>query len=109
MTHLYGLNSCFYDNCDKKIIIIINEKEGKDKLKNACLTRLDPKTFVPSLRGFTTRPRGLSGLYPSKSFDLNKTHVITNAFQTKMCFSKLQNSVRKPNFPRQKTRFPPKS
>ena len=25
-----------------------------------------------------------------------------NAFQTKMCFSKLQNSVRKPNFPRQK-------
>ena len=32
-----------------------------------------------------------------------------NAFHTKMCFSRLQNSVRKPNFPRQKTRFPPKS
>ena len=28
MTNLYGLNSCFYDNCDKKKIVI-KEKEGK--------------------------------------------------------------------------------
>ena len=28
MTQLYGLNSCLYDNCDKKKIII-KEKEGK--------------------------------------------------------------------------------
>ena len=31
MTHLYCLNSCFYDNCDKKIV---KEKEGKRQGKN---------------------------------------------------------------------------
>ena len=39
----------------------------------------------------------------------SKIQSLFNAFQTKMCFSKLHYSVRKPNFPGQKTRFPTKS
>ena len=76
MTNLYGLNSCFYDNCDKKIIIIIKEKEGKRQGKK---THLRPDSNLEPLfqrDGFTTRPRGLSRLNPAKSFDLNKTDVI---------------------------------
>ena len=42
---IYGLNSCFYDNCDKKIII--KEKEGKRLgKKNVSFTRLEPGTFI---------------------------------------------------------------
>ena len=61
MVNLYGLNSCFYDNCDKKVMII-KEKEGERPL---CQNY-----------GFTTGPRGHSRLCHSKSFDLNKTDVI---------------------------------
>ena len=50
----------------------MKEKEGK---KNACLTRLDPGTFAPTLR-FTSRPRGLSHPEVAKSFYLNKNDVI---------------------------------
>ena len=37
MTHLYGLNSRFYDNCDKKIII--KEKEGKRRGKKRIMSK----------------------------------------------------------------------
>ena len=59
-----------------KKIIIIKEKEGKRQgKKDACPTRLDPGTFVPTLR-FTTRPRGHSHPEVAKSFYLNKNDVI---------------------------------
>ena len=46
MTILYGLNSCFYDNYDEKIIV--KEKEGKRQgKKKACPMRLEPGTIVP--------------------------------------------------------------
>ena len=48
MTRLYGLNSCFYDNWDQKNN---NKRKRRKKArkKNACPTRLDPGTFIPTL------------------------------------------------------------
>ena len=84
MTHLYGLNSCFYDNCDKKIIII-KEKEGKRQGKKTLLRR--DSNLGPLLQqyGFTTRPRGLYRLHSAKSFYLNRT--LPKRFKTCKMFS----------------------
>ena len=76
MTNLYGLNSCFSDNCDKKIIIIKKEKEGKRQGKKSHVRRDSNLGSLFQHYGFTTRPRGHSRLHSAKSFDLNKTDVI---------------------------------
>ena len=61
MTHLYGLNSCFYDNCDKKNN---NKRKGRKKTRKKTHVRRDLNVGPLSQHyGFTTRPRGLSHLY----------------------------------------------
>ena len=54
MTQLYGLNSCLYDNCDKKIII--KEKEGKRQGKKK---RMSDETSTWELNAnITVLPQG---------------------------------------------------
>ena len=61
MTHLYGLHSCFYDNCDKKNN---NKRKGRKKTRKKTHVRRDLNVGPLSQHyGFTTRPRGLSHLY----------------------------------------------
>ena len=66
MTNLYGLNSCFYDNCDKKIIII-KEKEGKRQGKKTHNRRDSNLGPLFQRDGITTWPRGLSRLSSAKT------------------------------------------
>ena len=86
MTQLYGLNSCLYDNCDKKIII--KEKEGKRQGKKTHVRRVSNLGPLSQHYGFTTWPRGLglshlelacsAGVFFGRAnFFLAKAHVET--------------------------------
>ena len=82
MTHLYGLNSCFYDNCDKK-----NNNKRKRRKKTRKKTHLRRGSNLGPLSqhcSFTTSPRGLSHLDPAKRFNLNKTDVIITVNTSKV-------------------------
>ena len=59
MTHIHGLNSCFYGNCDKKNNIKKKKKEN-DKGKKTQVRRDSNLGPLSQHNGYTTRPQRFS-------------------------------------------------
>ena len=58
MTHLYGLNSCFYDNCDKKKKNNKRKKNDKDEEKKRMCDETWTWDLYPNI---TVLPQGHEG------------------------------------------------